>query len=58
MASDPKVPMTPYETKKNPIEDDYDLGDVLGSFVSFFPQFSAFFSLLFIVFFLAGPSLK
>jgi len=31
MASDPKVPYTPYQTKKHPIEDDYELGDVLGS---------------------------
>jgi len=31
MAADPKVPITPYETKKHPITDDYDLGDVLGS---------------------------
>eukprot|EP00009_Paramoeba_aestuarina_P005960 CAMPEP_0201508350 /NCGR_PEP_ID=MMETSP0161_2-20130828/1746_1 /ASSEMBLY_ACC=CAM_ASM_000251 /TAXON_ID=180227 /ORGANISM="Neoparamoeba aestuarina, Strain SoJaBio B1-5/56/2" /LENGTH=362 /DNA_ID=CAMNT_0047902989 /DNA_START=98 /DNA_END=1186 /DNA_ORIENTATION=- len=31
MASDPKVPISPYETKKNPIEEDYDIGDVLGS---------------------------
>jgi len=31
MASDPKVPMTPYETKKYPIEEEYELGDVLGS---------------------------
>jgi calcium/calmodulin-dependent protein kinase I len=31
MASDPKVPFTPYQTKKHPITDDYDLGDILGT---------------------------
>mmetsp|Transcript_22317 Transcript_22317/g.62670 ORF Transcript_22317/g.62670 Transcript_22317/m.62670 type:complete len:373 (+) Transcript_22317:95-1213(+) len=31
MASDPKVPITPYDTKKTPITDDYEIGDILGT---------------------------